>query len=120
MTFCGRFHQKKNKKIWWVKRFALLLHTELLQCIWLMETTVVRKPASFSLRSDLLEGLRRNAKRENRTLNNYVESVLLDIVYNEPNRVTEAAIEEARSGRNSNKVYSSVEELFKDLDAEEE
>ena len=85
-----------------------------------METTVVRKPASFRLRSDLLEGLRRNAKRENRTLNNYVESVLLDIVYNEPNKVTKAAIEEAMSGRNRNKVYSSVEELFNDLDAEEE
>ena len=46
-----------------------------------MATTIVRKPASFRLRADLLEGLKRKAEQENRTLNNYVESVLLDIVY---------------------------------------
>ena len=35
-----------------------------------MATTIIRKPASFRLRADLLEGLKRNAARENRTLNN--------------------------------------------------
>lgn len=83
-----------------------------------METTIIRRPTSFRLREDLLDGLRRNAKRENRTLNNYVESILLDIVYREPNDVTKAAIEEAMSGKNKNKVYDSVEELFDDLDTE--
>lgn len=83
-----------------------------------METTIIRRPTSFRLRADLLDGLRRNAKRENRTLNNYVESILLDIVYREPNDVTKAAMEEAMSGKNKNKVYHSVEELFNDLDAE--
>ncbi|MBR6446534.1 MAG: hypothetical protein IKT22_07485, partial [Prevotella sp.] len=72
-----------------------------------MATTIIRRPTSFRLRTDLLDGLRRNAKRENRTLNNYVESVLLDIVYHEPNEVTKAAIEEAMSGMNRNKVYDS-------------
>jgi hypothetical protein len=57
--------------------------------------SIIRKPTSFRLRADLIEGLRRKAKKENRTLNNYVESVLLDIVYNEPNEVTKEAIEEA-------------------------
>ena len=75
-----------------------------------METTIIRRPTSFRLREDLLDGLRRNAKRENRTLNNYVESILLDIVYREPNDVTKAAMEEAMSGKNKNKVYDSVEE----------
>ena len=83
-----------------------------------METTIIRRPTSFRLRADLLDGLRRNAKRENRTLNNYVESILLDIVYHEPNDVTKAAMEEAMSGKNKNKVYDSVEELFNDLDTE--
>ena len=83
-----------------------------------MESTIIRRPTSFRLREDLLDGLRRNAKRENRTLNNYVESILLDIVYREPNDVTKAAMEEAMSGKNKNKVYDSVEELFNDLDAE--
>lgn len=45
-----------------------------------METTIIRRPASFRLRADLLEGLKRNAARENRTLNNYVESVLLEFM----------------------------------------
>ena len=82
-----------------------------------MATTTIRKPASFRLRADLLEGLKRNAARENRTLNNYVESVLLGIVFDEPNEVTKAAIKEAKSGKNLNKVYDDVDELFKDLDS---
>lgn len=84
-----------------------------------METTVVRKPASFRLRTDLLERLKIKAARENRTLNNYVESVLLDIVYHEPNNVTKAAIEEAMFGHNHNKVYSNVDEMFNDILSEE-
>lgn len=96
--------------------FAFENHTK----YYTMETTIVRKPASFRLRTDLLEILKRKAARENRTLNNYVESVLLDIAYDEPNEVTKAAIEEAMSGRNSNKVYDSVEEMFNDILSEEE
>lgn len=84
-----------------------------------MGTSTIRRPASFRLRADLLERLKRNAARENRTLNNYVESVLLDIVYHEPNDVTKAAITEAQSGKNPNKVYDCVDELFNDLDTEE-
>lgn len=84
-----------------------------------METTIVRKPASFRLRTDLLEGLKRNAARENRTLNNYVESVLLDIVYHKPNNVTKAAMKEAVSGQNHNKVYTNVDEMFNDILSEE-
>ncbi len=85
-----------------------------------MTTTIQRKPASFRLRADLLEGLKRNAERENRTLNNYVESVLLDIVYNEPNEVTKEAIKEARSGKNPNKVYNNVDEMINDILNEKE
>ena len=84
-----------------------------------MATSVVRKPASFRLRVDLLEKLKLKAEKENRTLNKYVESVLLGIVYDEPNEVTKAAIKEAKSGKNPNKVYDSVDDLFKDLDAKE-
>jgi hypothetical protein len=84
-----------------------------------METTIRRKPTSFRLRGDLIEGLKRNAARENRTLNNYVESVLMDVVYGEPNEVTKAAIREAMSGKNPNKVYSGVKEMFDDIMNEE-
>lgn len=81
----------------------------------MMNTAIERKPASFRLRADLLERLRRNAVRQNRTLNNYVESILLDIVYNEPNDTTRVAIEGAMSGRNRNKVYASAEEMMGDI-----
>ena len=80
-----------------------------------MDTTIVRRPTSFRLRADLLEGLKRNAARQNRTLNNYVESVLLDIVYNEPNVVTKAAIEEVMSGKNPQKTYTDVDEMVNDI-----
>lgn len=86
----------------------------------IMATTIIRKPASFRLRCDLLERLKKNAVRENRTLNNYVESVLLDIVYDEPNEVTKAAIKEAMSRKKypQEDLYDDVDEMFKALDAE--
>lgn len=85
-----------------------------------MKTTIIRRPTSFRLRSDLLEELRRNATRENRTLNNYVESVLLDIVYHEPNEETRAAIEEAMNRKDypAEDVYDDVDKMFKDLGVE--
>ena len=66
-----------------------------------MDTVTVRKPASFRLNAELLETLKRHAKAANCSLNNYVESVLLDAMYFEPNEETKAAIEEARSGKPS-------------------
>lgn len=81
---------------------------------------VKRKQTSFRLRTDLLDDLRIVARRENRTLNNFVESLLLDYIYNEPNEVTKAAIEEAMSGKNRNKFYTDVDEMFNDILNEEE
>lgn len=74
--------------------------------------TIVRKNTSFRLRVDLLDILKLNAAKVNRTLNNYVECVLLEAVYDQPNATTKAAIEEAISGQNPNKVYDNVDELF--------
>lgn len=75
---------------------------------------IVRKPASFRLRTDLLESLKKNAARENRTLNNYVESVLLDFVYNRPNEETIMAIKEAKSNSHG-RGYTNVDEMFNDI-----
>ena len=85
-----------------------------------METTIRRKQTSFRLRTDLLEEMKNAAKKENRTLNNYLESLLLNYFYNEPNEVTKAAIEEAMSRKEypEGEVYNSVDELFKALDTE--
>lgn len=84
-----------------------------------METTIQRKQTSFRLRTDLLDFMKKDAERENRTLNNFLESLLLNYYYNEPNEVTKAAIEEAMSGRNKNKVYTDVDEMFNDILSEE-
>lgn len=73
-----------------------------------METTANRKQTAFRLQSDLLDRLREAAKKENRSLNNFVESALMDIVYNEPNEVTKAAIEEARSGKFAGVIDTSI------------
>lgn len=59
---------------------------------------VIRKQTSFRLREDLLQILQEQAKKANRSLNNFVESTLMDAMYSEPNKETVAAIEEARSG----------------------
>lgn len=65
-----------------------------------MDTLIERKRTSFRFRKDLIARLENAAKRENRSLNNYVENILMDAVYNEPNDETVAAIEEARANKN--------------------
>ena len=83
-----------------------------------MEAAVQKKATMFRLNVDLIERLKELAKREHRSLNNFVECVLLDVAYNEPNEVTKAAIEEARSGKLRNVApidTSSVEAMFKSM-----
>lgn len=60
---------------------------------------VIRKQTSFRLREDLLRILQEQAKRANRSLNNFVESTLMDAMYSEPNEETVSSINEARSGK---------------------
>ena len=55
---------------------------------------------AFRFDQELLRRLKAKAKQENRSLNNYVETVLMDIVYDEPNEETVEAIREAQGGRN--------------------
>ena len=63
-----------------------------------MEIVPAKKPTAFRLNSELLDRLKVLAKRENRSLNNYVETLLFDAVYQEPNEETMAAMSEAESG----------------------
>lgn len=65
----------------------------------MMGTAATKVQTAFRLDKDLISRLKLKAKKENRSLNNYVETVLMDIVYNEPNDETVKAIEEARSGK---------------------
>ena len=81
-----------------------------------MEAAIQKKATMFRLNVDLIERLKELAKREHRSLNNFVECVLLDVAYSEPNEVTKAAIDEARSGKLRDVApvdTSSVEAMFK-------
>lgn len=80
-----------------------------------MEAATQKKATMFRLNVDLIERLKEMARKEHRSLNNFVECILLDVAYNEPNAVTKAAIEEARSGKLRNVPpvdTSSVEAMF--------
>ena len=57
----------------------------------------LKKNQSFRLSVELIDRLKQLAKRQNCSLNNYVETVLLDAAYHEPNAVTLAAMKEAES-----------------------
>lgn len=54
----------------------------------------IKKLTAFRLDSNLLDMLKSAAKREHRSLNNFVECLLMDAMYTEPNEETKAAIEE--------------------------
>jgi len=57
----------------------------------------IKKQTAFRLDEDLIKKLKVAAKKENRSLNNYVECILMDSLYKEPNETTLAAINEAET-----------------------
>ena len=63
-----------------------------------MEAVVGRKQTSFRLREDLSRKMHLEARKENRSLNNFVESKLMDLMYSQPNETTLSAMKEAESG----------------------
>lgn len=81
-----------------------------------MDIAIEKKAQSFRLPVDLIERLKKMARKQNRSLNNYVECVLMDLVYSEPNEATCAAIEEAKSGKLQGSLdVSSVEAMYKSM-----
>lgn len=77
-----------------------------------MSTTIERKQAAFRLSTALMERLRIEAKRENRSLNNLVEVLLTESLDRRPNPETIAAIEEARSGKYAGELDASSFDAF--------
>lgn len=65
-----------------------------------MRTSTNKVQTAFRFDSELLRRLKIRAKKENRSLNNYVETLLMDVVYDEPNEETAKALREARNGKN--------------------
>ena len=58
-----------------------------------------KKQTAFRFREDLLERLKVRAKKDNRSLNNYVEKILMEAVYDERKEGTVAAMKEAKEGK---------------------
>lgn len=78
----------------------------------------LKKNQSFRLSVELIDKLKQLAKRQNRSLNNYVETLLLDAAYHEPNATTIAAMREAESGalRSAPELdLSSIEAMEKSM-----
>lgn len=81
-----------------------------------MDIAIPKKAQSFRLPVDLIERLKSMARKQNRSLNNFVECALLDIAYSEPNAATRAAIDEARTGNLQGPLdVSSVEAMYKSM-----
>ena len=78
----------------------------------------LKKSQSFRLSVELIDRLKQLAKRQNRSLNNYVETLLLDAAYHEPNATTVAAMREVQSGalRNTPELdLTSIEAMEKSM-----
>lgn len=83
-----------------------------------MDVAIEKKSQSFRLPVALVERLKQLAKSQNRSLNNYVSTLLTDAAYHEPNATTLAAMEEVRSGQcrtNPALDLSSIEAMEKSM-----
>lgn len=81
-----------------------------------MDLAFEKKAHVFRLPVYLLDRLKELAARDRRSLNNFVEGILLDAVYREPNEITKAAFEEAKAGNLEGPVdTSSVDAMLKSL-----
>lgn len=84
-----------------------------------MELSVEKKAHIFRLPTYLLDRLKELAKKDRRSLNNYVEGILLEAVYHEPNDTTLAAMNEVESGSLKNAPdldLSSIEAMERSMD----
>lgn len=83
-----------------------------------MDVTMPKKNQSFRLSIELIDRLKELARRQNRSLNNYVETVLLAAAYCEPTEDTINAMKEAQSGalRNTTPLdLSSIEAMERSM-----
>ena len=82
-----------------------------------MSTLGIKKATSLRLDRELYNYIEKLAKKENRSVNNFIETVLADATrFHEPNAETKKAIEEARQERANLKGYTDMDELFADLE----
>ena len=81
-----------------------------------MDIALEKKAHVFRLPVFLLDKLKELAAKDRRSLNNYVEGILLDAIYHEPNEVTLQAMKEAQEGKTEGPIdTSSVEAMLKSM-----
>ena len=83
-----------------------------------MDIALEKRNHSFRLSIGLIDKLKLMAKRQNRSLNNFVETLLLDATSHEPNAETLAAMKEAQSEAMSSVPalnLSSIEAMEKSM-----
>lgn len=81
-----------------------------------MDIAIEKKAHVFRFPVYLLDRLKELAQKDRRSLNNYVEGILLDTVFHEPNEVTLAALKEAKEGKTEGPIdTSSVEAMLKSM-----
>lgn len=80
-----------------------------------------KKQISFRLSEELIERLKKFAQLENTTLNNYIETLLLEHVYNTPNEETLKVMRETERGEGLEDVDMRNEDaMWKTLGIDEE
>lgn len=83
-----------------------------------MDIALEKKAHVFRLPVFLLDKLKELAAKDRRSLNNYVEGILLDALYHEPNEVTMQAMKEVESKSLDNEPnidLSSIEAMDRSL-----
>lgn len=79
---------------------------------------VKRKATSLRLDNELYIYIEKLAKKENRSVNNFIETVLSEAVkFRTPNDETVQAINEMNKEKATLKRYSNAKDLFKDLES---
>lgn len=77
-----------------------------------MRTIKTRRQTSFRLPTYLLNDLKNEAAKQNRSVNNLVELFLSDSMYRKPNECTLAAMQECESDAELAKVDTSNLQAF--------
>ncbi|MCI0922682.1 hypothetical protein [Sphingobacterium rhinopitheci] len=81
-----------------------------------MNTKNLKKSTSLPLDRELYNYIEKLAKKENRSVNNFIETVLADATnFYKLNKETKKAIEDLQSDRPNLKRYSAAKDLFNDL-----
>lgn len=84
-----------------------------------MNTVNLKKATSLRIDAKLYSYIEKLAKKENRSVNNFIETVLADATnFYEPNEETKKAIEEARLEKPKLKRYNNAKDLLNDLMAD--